>query len=498
MEGEGCSPPTLFLVLKNALKKAILFFVVILLVAGCVKRFTNEPLPNQPPKTYLSLIPDSSLRSTQSEQHIHWWGVDPDGFVVGYFFSFDSVRWTFTTTSDSVFMLHLNTADTTYSFFVSAVDNEDLRDPHPASLRYPITNSPPSVSFVLNSNVPETTYTVASFQWVGTDPDGNETITHFFYALDDTTNPANWKQLPGSSSYVTLYKSDGVTGGPSPGTTMRHFFYLRAQDVAGAFSKTIVMPDTSTVNGHIPEKFWNVREPQGDFLIVRDYLAPDLSSGFYKKLFDTLTIGGIQGRLGTKDVLDIKLGSTNTKRGVFVPALINPTFTETLKLFKYVFWYADNNPSLDIAQASLPSFEDNGGKALFTAGFPQYIAAQGGLGDFAPIDNIESNYFTSILYSRDTIVAVDPTYPTLIRDTLGFIYTFPRGLLPKVNARVLYQMQKSSRWATRDTIPIIMGVKDADQPKFVLLGALLHRFGTPPDNVAAFLRKVFNDEFGVR
>ncbi|HEY6952397.1 MAG TPA: hypothetical protein VI758_08305, partial [Bacteroidota bacterium] len=154
--------------------------------------------------------------------------------------------------------------------------------------------------------------------------------------------------------------------------------------------------------------------------------------------------------------------------------------------------------SLDIAQASLPAFKQNGGKVLFCGGFPQYASAQGGLGDVAPIDGIESSPFATKLLSRDTILAVDPTYPMLIRDTLGNIYTFPRGILPKVSARVLYQMQKSTRWASRDTLPIIMGVKDADQPSFVMLGAILHRFGTPPDNVKAFLRKVFNDEFGVQ
>ena len=466
-----------------------------LVAAGCVKRFTNEPLPDQPPKTFLTLVPDSSLRATQSEQHIHWWGVDPDGFVVGYYFSFDSLSWTYTTATDSVFSLHLNRADTTYSFFVAAVDNKGIRDPHPASLQYPVVNSPPSVSFAVNSNVPETTYTVATFQWVGTDPDGNATIVNYYYALDDTTNSSNWKQLNGDVSLVTLYKTDGVTGGSTTGAVKRHFFYLKAKDIAGAYGKAIVMPDTSTANGHIPQKFWNVREPQGDFLIVRDYSSGDaLSRTFYQQMFDTL----MGGRLGTKDILDIKKGSTAISRGDFVPALINPTFTETLKLFKYIFWYADNAPSLDIAQSSLPQFTAAGGKILFTAGFPQNIVAQGGFGSFAPIDNIESGSFTNILQLRDTLVAIDPTYPTLIRDTLGFFYTFPRGLLPKVNARILYQMQKSSRWASRDTLPIVMGVKDSDQPNFVLLSALLHRFGTPPDNVAAFLTKVYRDEFKVK
>jgi hypothetical protein len=142
----------------------------------------------------------------------------------------------------------------------------------------------------------------------------------------------------------------------------------------------------------------------------------------------------------------------------------------------------------------LPGFKKAGGKVFLAAGFPQYIAAQGGLGDFFPIDNIESSYFTSILLGKDSIVAVDPSYPTLVRDSLGFIYTFPRGILPKVNARVLYQMQTSGRWSGQP----IMGVKDADQPSFVLLAAILHRFGTPPNRAATLLRKVFRDEFGVR
>lgn len=449
--------------------------LIVLLLAGCSKRHTNEPLPNQPPKTFLALNPDGALRRTVSQQSIHWWGNDPDGFVVGYYFSLDSLHWTYTTHTDSTFTFHLNHLDTTYSFFVAAVDNEGLRDPNPASLRYPIQNSPPSVAYLLTSTVPETTYTVATFQWLGTDIDGNETITNYYYALDDTTTPSKWKQLPGDANLVTLFKSDGLKEG-------NHAFYLKAQDVAGSYSQTIRMPDTN--------KTWYVTEPKGDFLIVRDYLPTDFSSTLYKQIFDTL----MGGRLGTRDIIDIKKGSSAISRGKFVPPLINPTFTETLKLFKYIFWYGDNAPSLDIIQASLPGFKKAGGKVFLAAGFPQNISAQGGLGDFAPIDNIEQSFFTSILLPRDTVVSTDPNYPTLVRDTLGFIYTFPRGLLPKVDARVLYKMQASPRWAGQP----IMGVKDADSPSFILLATLLHRFGTPPERLAALLRRVYRDEFGVR
>ena len=446
-----------------------------LLAAGCSKRLVNEPMANQPPETYLALVPDGELRRSVSQQHIHWWGVDPDGFIAGYYFSLDSARWTFTARTDSVFTFRLNRLDTTYSFFVAAVDEQGLRDPTPASLRYPIQNSPPTVAYLLTSTVPETTYTVATFQWNGTDIDGNETIVSYYYALDDTSNPSKWKRISGEANLVTLFKSDGLTEG-------NHAFYLKAQDVAGAFSPIIRMPDTG--------KVWYVREPKGDFLIVRDYLPTDFAASLYRTVFDTL----LGGRLGSKDILDIKKGSSAISKGKFVPPLINPTFTETLKLFKYIFWYGDNSPSLDIIQASLPGFKKAGGKVFLAAGFPQNIVAHGGLGDFAPIDNIEQSYFTSILLARDSVVSVDPAYPTLVRDTLGIIYTFPRGLLPKVDARILYRMQSSTRWSGQP----IMGVKDADKPSFVLLGTLLHRFGTPPERLARLLRRVYKDEFGVQ
>jgi hypothetical protein len=258
-----------------------LFLAMMLGIGSCSKEHPNEPKPHALPETYLSLSPDTTLRRTSSQQHIHWWGISSDGLVIGYFVSLDSVKWNFTTQNDSLFSLRLNTIDTTYTFFVSAVNSYgngkyDTQTPHgpepftdmngnnqwdngepfvdlgdvdptPASLKFPIRNTPPAVSFVLKTDVPETTYTVASFQWSGTDLDGDETITNYYYALDDTLNPNSWKTLSGGAKSVTLFKSDGLTEGS-------HIFYLRAKDVAGSFSKTVRMPDTT--------KTWSVREPK--------------------------------------------------------------------------------------------------------------------------------------------------------------------------------------------------------------------------------------------
>jgi hypothetical protein len=244
------------------------------------------------------------------------------------------------------------------------------------------------------------------------------------------------------------------------------------------------MPDTS--------KVWYVREPKGDFLIVDDYNLSDFATSFYSTMFDTL----LGGRLNNDDVLDIKIGSTAATRGRYVPSLVNPTLTETFKLFKYIYWYADYSPSLEIAQATLPEFKRTGGKVLFTGGFPENVSGQGSLVEFAPIDNVEATFFANRLNPRDTLVlASDESYPILRRDELGALYTFPRGIIPNTNARIIYRMQSTSRWVGQP----IMGVKDADQPKFVLLAILLHRFGAnPPSAVAALLQKVYKDEFGVQ
>ena len=473
----------------------VVFIALIVIGVGCSKHFPNEPLPNQLPETFLSLVPDDSLRSTTSQQHLQWWGVDPDGFVKGYYISFDSLQWTYTTSNDSLMGLKLNIQDTTYRFFVTAVDDEGALDPTPASLRYPIHNTPPVVSFVSKSDVPDTTFTVATFQWFGSDIDGNETITNYLYVLDDTSKP--WSSLSGDYNKVTLKKSDGLTEG-------RHTFYLRARDVSGSYSKTIRMPDTT--NPVTPTATWYVKEPQGDFLIVDDYGpadgVSDKPTAFYQQMFDTLMGGKFQAR----DVWDIKAGYNATTRGKYVPALINPTFSETIKLFKYIFWYSDNDPQMAILQAAIPEFQRAGGKIMFSTGFTQYPADARGFGDFAPVENIEQSYFAPQLFAfdKDSLVAVDASYPKLtFNNTIFTSYSYPRGLLPKVSARILYQMGKTTRaantvWIARDTIPIIMGVKDADQASFVMLAVLLHRFSGAPNNVPALLRRVFQGEFGVQ
>ncbi len=485
----------------------ILLFVL-LIAAGCSDT-PNNPVENRPPETYLSLHPDGELRTTTSRQHIHWWGDDPDGFVAGYLISFDNATWSFTTRNDSVFALSLSGSDTVYAFYVRAIDDQGngvrdadgpygpepftdengngaydagepfvdlgLADPTPADLRYPIQNSPPVVEFRQGSDVPDTTFTVATFAWIGSDLDGDQTIREYQYALNDTLDPASWKTLPRSTDFLTLFEEDGLREG-------ENVFYLKAVDIAGAESRIIRMPDTSGT--------WYVKKPKTELLIVDDYGPSDASAAFYRSVTDTLFGGRFRGA----DVFDIRTGASTTSRGIYLPPYINPTFIETLKLFRYVIWYADNNPTLEVAQLSLPDYQERGGHVFYTASFPESaIDPRGGITDFAPIDSLSPDPIRFVpMGTRAEPAAESPGYPVLVRDNEGVPVAFIRNMFRKINARNLYRFEESTRWEGQPVVAVRSG-----DSRFILFGIPLHRFNGD-GNAGTLIYQIFRNEFGVQ
>ncbi len=489
--------------------RILIFTVAVAALLSACTEAPNDPRGNLPPETYLSLSPEGELRTTTSRQHIHWWGDDPDGFVAGYLISFDNVQWTFTAKNDSVFALSLSGSDTTYSFYVRAVDDQGngvwdadgphgaepyvdangngsfdegepftdlgLADPTPADLRYPIQNSPPVVRFSQGSDVPEITFTVATFSWFGTDLDGDETIREYQYALNDTLDPSAWKSLPRSTTFITLHAKDGLREGSNA-------FYLRAVDIAGARSRIIRMPDTS--------RSWYVREPKTELLIVDDYGPTDASATFYASIIDTL----FGGKFAGADAFDIKTGASSTSRGKYLPPYTNPTFIETLKLFKYVLWYTDNDPTIDVAQVALPEYQRSGGKIFYTAAFPESaIDPRGGITDYAPIDSLSPEPIRFVPSGTLAEAASEsPGYPTLVRDSQGVPVAFIRDMYRKINARNLYRFQESTRWPGQPVVAVRSG-----DSRFILFGIPLHRFdggGT----VGELIHLIFRNEFGVQ
>lgn len=347
---------------------------ILLLASGCSEDFTDNPKSNRPPETFTSIFTERDLNPTISRQTIHWWGDDPDGAVVGFIYTFKENAanvetwsnsashpdWTFTTGTQETFTLQLSGNDTTYAFRVKAVDDQGAADPTAAVQRFPIINSKPAVEFPLGTEVPETTFTVASFTWRGSDPDGDDTIAKYQYVLDDTTNDSAWKDLNSRANTILLTAAEGLTEG-------RHVFYLRAIDIAGAVSRIIRMPRNEI-------GVWFVREPKSNFLVIDDYNITDNTANFYHTT--------LQAIVGNFDVWDIKRNN-----GALDPPS-SQAFTETLLLFDRIFWYADTDPNLEKAQVGVPTFLDRGGKLIMTTMFREFTSNLGDPLDFSPVDSL--------------------------------------------------------------------------------------------------------------
>jgi hypothetical protein len=517
----------------------ICIFFVSLFFAACNEKITDALTDHQAPDTHLSLMPDNEISQQASKVSLHWWGDSPDGLVIGYYISWNDKDWSFTTKNDSSIAFPLKGADTSYAFQVVAVNGygngkwdesilykpggENSKsmtyslgaepyvdannngkydegekftdigqiDPSPAYLKLPLKNSAPVISFAKDKadktvELPDTTFTVASIGWDASDLDGDETIVKYYIALNDTMQKI---EIPGTTRFITLkadlsgngntadcfvYIGGSVTTPYSKKLTNlklngENKFYIYAVDMAGATSKKISLPEADN-------KKWFVKKPKGDILIIDDYGTVDNSAKFYSKILDSL---GLNGKY---DNLEFKNN---------VPHYITPMLIETMKLFKAVIWYSDNNPSIEIAQTSVRAYTQYGGKILMSMGFPPEIdQISGGLNDFLPIESISSDNTLIKKIKPNTVIEPSTTamlshYPLLKVDSENFIaYVRTYGL--SIGATALYNLTTTSGTAC-------IGFKNYSS-NLVFLGLPLHRCNGA-GTAKQFLNKVLSEEF---
>ncbi len=458
----------------NILLNAICFFY---LIPGCSEKFSDNPHPNQPPETYISVFSNSDLNPTISQRTIHWWGDDPDGIVVGYIYTFvenaenvsdwdstaPNLDWTFTQKTSQNFTLKLSGADTLYTLRVKAIDDLGAVDLSPAIQKFPVINSIPSVKFPLGTDVPETTFTVATFLWSGSDPDGADNIDKYQYVLDDTTNDEAWIDLDHNVKSITLTASEALTEG-------NHIFFLRVIDIAGAISPVIRMPrDQNDV--------WYVREPKSKFLIIDDYNIANDTDDFYKNTLSPL--------VGTFDVWDIK----SNGKAQEPPSAI--AFYTTLLLFDKIFWYSDAEFNFEKAQVSIPKFLDAGGKIIISNAFQEFSSNQGDPLDFSPVDSLGSR-ISRITRGQAVLPTINYSnmgFPELKVNTAIIPNVYP--LVPKENAVIFYQLsENSSRWpGTTPPIAII-----DSEASFVFFGLPLANLNGN-NSVSLVFEKILNEIF---
>jgi hypothetical protein len=556
-----------------------------------VKQFGNSPVGNMQPKTYLWIFPDSTISTGISKQELRWWGEDKDGYVTGYLVAFapgvtklpvpDTLTYGFTSVTDSVIQFPLRQASAVFLVVIRAIDNSfglqlprgaivrftpqpywdvnangvmdagdvalpqlpGATDPKGALQQFPLKNSPPSISLVHDPAnptryilPPDTTFTVASFAWQGSDPDGDETIASYRIALNDTTKASNWLSLPPTATTVTLMvprsRSDAASTsvsadvysgsyptlrflGQVPGMKLNatNVLFTQVRDVAGGASPVLVQPTAKT---------WYVKKPRSRLLVISDYQKDDSLDvkAFYRARFKEIA----GGQLANYDDLDIRTGSPVGTPGMMVPSLslLNPMFVYTLKLFDFVFWYTDQYPSLTVAQFTLFYYSTSGGKVLYSTEFASANDPGGALRDFAPLDSISSitlpgptstPWLGTTRVPKNYKVISDSSnlaeiYPTLNVDSLtvsgvprSLLSVFVRPIYKRADARYIYRLQVDTRATSLS--PYIgtpnIGVIRNDR-QFVFLGFPLHNLNgraNGGEGLAAFLQRVFVREFGL-
>ncbi|QXD15183.1 hypothetical protein GQ464_017550 [Rhodocaloribacter litoris] len=373
---------------------ALFLTLVLVLSAGCDADFGGVAFENQPPETTLS-VRDTSLvdnlagaERLTSTVFVSWSGTDPDGFVAAYELRFfargdrpdPEEGWTTTTRTDSLVLLPIprgeRIADVTFE--VRAIDNDGLKDPTPARTVFPIQNSPPAISLNTFDLPPDTTFTVFSFAWRASDPEGPGNLDRIEISLNDSTT---FVALPPDIDFITLVGTfDRNDPGPSPsearvfsglafqptGITVPglhlnadNTFYLRAVDQTDT---------TSTL-----QRFtWYVKKPTSEVLYVNDYrkaTAPTVQAYHLALLRDYLPPGT---PIDTWDLSrPFATGSAgNTPRSDALPPQAEPTLRETLLLFKYIYWVTTNatnriqGNNLPLAASVMDAFFEQGGKLM--------------------------------------------------------------------------------------------------------------------------------------
>ncbi len=504
-------------------KTALLVFSAILVffAISCKDSITDNPYGNKAPTTKVFLDSAYAVSKQKSKIDIHWIGDDPDGLVIGYYFSWDNVSWTFTAKNDSVFALRIGANDSSYVFRVSAVDNHGngvydadvyqngihygpepytdvnnnkkydagepftdigLIDPRPASISLPITNTAPTIAWFAHTTVPDSSLPVMSFRWVVDDLDDESTVDSIRIALNDTTN---YVSIPGTIRSVTIFGYDFSSNSPKlkiftegnannvlsvqiPGVKLNdnNIFYAQAVDIASAKSPWIASTSISKSGK------WYVKKPQGKILLIDDYVSSDdaAATNFYSS-----ALGSINASF---DVYNIRTNDT-------IPYM-NANFLQTLKLYNCVLWYTDyTSPSLDLAQATVNQYLNAHGKIAFSMQFPintNDADLLGQLVDFLPILKDTSYKKTSI--SKNTKVASnDASYPDLTVSAQA-IYRVRSFNIQPVGATSVYTFPNKELAGS-------IGFKNSDNSLF-FIGLPLHSMNGS-NTVPALLTQVFKD-----
>lgn len=490
-------------------------FILSLIFQACKTDITGELIPNQAPETHT--IADTIIQTGgqrfNTKVNIKWWGDDPDGFIVGYEYSFDTIinehtDWQFTQSSDTIFSFTIPSGSDTldFAFNIRAIDNEGKIDPTPARLWYPIKNTKPTIDFVyVAANQPALkggnqaiTFPVLRFNWEIFDADGMDNLKGIELYLNDTSQQA--LEIESFFTGVTLV-ADDLTASISdcsvflgalntalneklPGLLLNdtNIFYIRAVDLSDAKS---------------PFKASNkvfVRKLSSKTLLVNAFNSGISNlDNFYENELQSIGITDF-------DKLQL-LTKQNENFTQLAPDF--KTQAKIFALFDNIIWYADDlDFTIVFAQNTLTDFINQGGNILLSSRLSGQSAIRSNFYDFTPIDSLFQPPASHSFLFTDTssVYPIEMGFPVLKHTEFLSVVRpikFVDGTKPLMRANVLLRkpnfqielFQGISTIAGIRTNPVTSG-------KFALIGLQLHKLNGD-NNVSIFLEKVLKDEFGL-
>gem|GEM_PF-1187650 len=371
--------------MRNVLIAAAMAVCLVLALAPGCAREENLAIPNTPPETYIA-IADTVRNTTVYIQHLHWWGDDIDGEVIGYEYRWfmDEMEPGCPTDTDWVF-----TGETAHEFHipvtqgivrkhrveVRAMDNDRAVDPTPCELTVPVANTPPTVTLRDAHDLPDTTYPAIMVKWVAEDPQGRETLDYFKVWLDG--NEENAKTVSGEDSTASFGIDD------FQGNYGERTLYLFGVDTGC---------DSSNLVTHT----WHVRPRSGTALMVDDLWS---SAGAIERPTDAAYTRLMSSCFETYSKLDLE---------AYGGVTYAHNYTDLFKIFDFVLWYDDPvrsiSETLGFAGDAVKDYVLNGGRFMLVS-----LTALGPRGAFS-----DTSYFS--VFGADSLFARHPTEGVTVYD----------------------------------------------------------------------------------
>ncbi len=471
----------------------------------------GKTLENEAPETHT--VVDTIIRAGDtrfiSQIKITWWGDDRDGFVKGFEFSFDGSTWIYTTQQDSLFTLALPAGSDTanFNFSVRAIDNQGLKDQTPASLIYPVKNSPPICSVFIPAGTAlfpskntSKTFPAFRFYWNASDPDGENNLDHFELFFNDTL--AAPYILTSSITQAAFVAKEVLSNSPNcevySGTNQKlsieikglklnsnNVLYVRAVDKVGAKS-----------NASASNTFY-CKKPLNKILVV------NATSPFTPS---KLTL--FQSNMQRAGILVFDTLNAFVKNNNNYDELSADYFTQNkvLKFFDKIVWFSDNDSvSLGFAQRSLGDFLANNGRIFMAVNFSPFFYEQSALLDFTPIKELIPD--TMGIFRMNNSALMQPLiagYPILkstsiISSARPFLKAIDNGSAQFIDVYTGELIVSTTSGPVTWTGPSVVCTKRVDatsnQTNFIFLSMPLERLNGN-SNLDSLFKKVLVQELG--